>query len=204
MNSCPEDVLELEINSKNTKFLISGFYDSEPSEKFLKLYNEKLHNLDISGPENDCLNMILASDYFSSICSNAIDIKIVFSNLLKIDDRIRILIPEDLQNNSSLIGLWRENGRGRNTLDTRVSFVSKNFDIEDNDYLIYGLTHNYKYMCGSNYMCNLHLTIGGKSNTEIAENLLSEIKNYYIHKRSDYENINLNRYFRQYGIFINA
>lgn len=198
------DVLELNYNKLNSKYLISVFYDSKPSEEFMKSFNENLHDIEIEDTNvNSCVNMLLASDYFSIICSYNISFYDVFSNLLKTDERIRILISYDLSTNSDFNKLWLKNGSSVDSLETRVSYVRDNYVPPDNDYIVYCLgLKNKRHIPCCDRICEIVTDVTGKTKTDVAKNLIQSY-GIMIMDNVDYENINLNWYFRHVGIFIN-
>lgn len=200
------DIIETQINDKNAKFLISAFYNKTPSETILKHFNTDL--FDSTGIEKeikDCINMILASDYYSAVCSYNLDLYKVFSILLKIDSNLHIMIPESLNQNPELLRLWSENGKGKNDINERVSFFSKNVDIKDTDYNVIGLQYNNHLSINNcDRVCNLILDVTGKTKENVAEELFEHSPvNNIIHSKINFSNININWFYRHVGIFIN-
>lgn len=200
-------VIETKINKRNAKFLISAFYDKKPSETILKYFKEDLFDATSTKDEvRDCVNMILASDYYSAVCSYNLDLYDVFSKLLMLDDNLHIVIPDILNHIPDLLLLWNNFGKGRhNDVSNRVSFYSKNEQIEDNPYTVMALQiHNHLVTDNCNKVCNLILDVNGNTKEEIGESVFnhSPVCNM-IYKKIDYSNINLNWYFRHVGIFVN-
>lgn len=142
------DAIDLEVNEKNSKFLVSAFYNAETiPEEFLKIYKTDLFTrTDQTDEEVDCINMILASDYINIICTYNLNIVNVFEAILKHDDNNRIVISSQFSDDHRLRTLWERNGKGLNDLNQKVSFVDEYIPkMADSDHTIFNIVFGHDY-----------------------------------------------------------